>query len=532
MQQEDLMTSIQLAKQEIPVPWETKPINNDIMVKYGLDNLYPLFLLNLYLKSPIHQSIVNTKASYIIGSGLRRKDGGELNLRPNPIDSMDSFLDKIVKDFLIFNNFCVEVQYNDFTYQTEALAYNHIPAQNIRVNKDKSLFYYSEDWALRRTDQYVYQRWMQDNPDPSSKLFYFEGYIPTKNRVYPEPEYSACIEAIVTNISIQTFNRNNIVNNFSPSKLVTYYLGENVPNHIQRDVKNKLEKHFSGDGEKWMLIFANPGQEKIKIENIDPNTWDAAYEVTRTASIDDIYEGHGFNPALMGKGTPGKLSNTQELELSYEILKSNYIESKRKQIESGLSLLFGFEVEFVEKSLFKTRVSESTREKILTINELRALEGLDPIDGGDRMIGTNQQQATPLLQSQTFGKEATLEDFEKIKHIGFDKNEWLWVCDGNEETLQAIETFNGEKLNTVVTVMYDYKVRDTAAPLLTESRPFCQAVESSNRYYTRSDIQQMSNILGWDVYKYGGRFYHNPVTGITTQECRHFWKPVIVRQNK
>ena len=263
---EDLI-SIALAKKDLPIPYETKPTSNDLMVKYGFDNLYPLFLLNLYSKCPIHQSVINTKASYIIGGGLKAKGGSDLNITINPIDTMNEFLDKVVKDFLIFNTFCVETQYNSLTYASETLAYYHIPAHSIRTNKDKTKFWYSEDWVLKKQAQWIYERWQRENPDPQSKLFYYDGYIPTNQRTYPEPEYSACLEAIATNIAIQAFNRNNIQNNFSPAKLITYYLGENVPKPIQDEIKYKLNKHFSGDGEKWMLVFANPGQEKIKIDN-------------------------------------------------------------------------------------------------------------------------------------------------------------------------------------------------------------------------------------------------------------------------
>lgn len=536
----DDLISIALAKKDLPIPYETKPTSNDLMVKYGFDNLYPLFLLSLYSKCPIHQSVINTKASYIIGGGLKAKDGSDLNININPIDSMNEFLDKIVKDFLIFNTFCVETQYNSLTFASETLAYYHIPAHSIRTNKDKTKFWYSEDWILKKQAQWIYERWQKDNPDPQSKLFYYDGYIPTNQRTYPEPEYSACLEAISTNIAIQAFNRNNIQNNFSPSKLITYYLGENVPKPIQDEIKYKLNKHFSGEGEKWMLVFANPGQEKIKIDNIDANTWDQAYQVTREASKDDIYEGHGINPSLMGKSTAGKLGNTQELELSYEIFKSNYIQSKRLQIESALSMLFKQEVEFVDKALFKTRISEATREKILTINELRQLDGLSPIEGGDKFISAPaQSQNQPVQVVQSIQQNEILsnqdineEDLMKIEKLGFQKKDWIYLCEGNKDTLNTMRQIGGEKLNIVITLMYEYLVRPDVEPVISESRIFCKTLEKSNKYYSRADIQQMSNILGYDVLKYGGHFYTNPKTGITTEQCRHYWKSVIVKENR
>jgi hypothetical protein len=421
------------------------------------------------------------------------------------------------------------------TYDTETLAYNHIPAQTLRTNKEKTKFWYSEDWALRRTPQYTYDRWQQQNPDPTSKLFYVDGYIPSLYSVYSEPDYMACIESIITDMSIRTFNRNNITSNFSPSKLITYYLGEGVPKSIQDEIKFKLDKYFSGAGEKYMLVFANPDQTKMKIESIDANTWDRAYEVTRDATKQDIYEGHQINAALIGREVAGRLGNTQELEIAYEIFKANYVQNKRAQIQSALSVLFGVEVEFVDRPLFKSRMPDTTKEKIYTINELRALENLSPIEGGDRLLNTTPATASQVTtipeQSLTRVEKLSLtyEDFGKVEHLGFQKNEWSAITEGNAETLEYVKQKEG--LGSVISLLYDYRERPTAAPLKTESRAFCQAVVDSGKYYSRQDIQQMSSIFGYDVYKFGGHFYTNPLTGITTEECRHYWQPVIVRKN-
>lgn len=536
---------IELAKASIPQPFESRPQDNSVYVKYGSDNLYPQFILNLYQKCPIHASIVNTKASYIIGDGLKVKSTGQtFDLKPNPMDSLSEFLDKVVKDFLIHNRFSIETQYNELTYRDTTLAYNHIPVQNIRLNKEKTKFWFSEDWALRRTPQFTWNRWQVQNSDAKSKLFYVDGYQPTNYAVYSEPDYAACIESILTDMSIRTFNRNNIVSNFSPSKLITYYIGEGVPKSIQDEIKWKLDKYFSGAGEKYMLVFANPEQEKLKIQNIDANTWDRAYEVTKEATKQDIYEGHQINAALIGREVAGKLGNTQELELSYEIFKANYVQNKRSQIQSALSILFGVEVEFVDRPLFKSRMPETTKEKIYTINELRALENLPALEGGDRLLTSNPTAQTTQatlsaccgmkhnLSSQDEVKKLSYEDFSRVSNLGFQKQEWTKICDGNEETLEQIKPMLKEELGTVVTVMYDYVVRNESAPLLTESRDFCQAVEESGKYFTRQDIVQMSQEFGYDVYKFTGGFYTNWQSGITTPWCRHRWFSVIVRKNR
>jgi hypothetical protein len=311
-----------------------------------------------------------------------------------------------------------------------------------------------------------------------------------------------------------------------------------VPKSIQDEIKYKLDKYFSGAGEKYMLVFANPDQTKLKIENIDSNSWDRAYEVTREATKQDIYEGHQINAALIGREVAGRLGNTQELELAYEIFKANYVHNKRSQIQSALSVLFGVEVEFSDRALFRTRLADTTKEKVYTINELRAIENLPAIQDGDRLIVTQapqlpqpQFQQTTKLSSQEY-RELTIEDFRSIEHLGYEKSGWIKICDGNEEMLESMKPLMKEELGTVVTVLYDYVVRANAAPLKTESRPFCKEMEASGKYWSRQEIQQMTKQFGYDVYKFGGHWYRNPDTGIITESCRHQWKPIVVRQNR
>jgi hypothetical protein len=87
-------------------------------------------------------------------------------------------------------------------------------------------------------------------------------------------------------------------------------------------------------------------------------------------------------------------------------------------------------------------------------------------------------------------------------------------------------------------VRYSYEKRPEAegAPLLRNpdgsyrSRPFCVKMIGLNRYYTRADIQKISQILGYDVFNRTGGFWNN--NGKTEIHCRHeFRSKVVVRKN-
>ena len=62
------------------------------------------------------------------------------------------------------------------------------------------------------------------------------------------------------------------------------------------------------------------------------------------------------------------------------------------------------------------------------------------------------------------------------------------------------------------------------------SRPFCKALLSANRIYSRSDIEMMSARLGYSVWDRRGGWWN---TGTEISEsCRHQWKTNIVTRKK
>lgn len=63
---------------------------------------------------------------------------------------------------------------------------------------------------------------------------------------------------------------------------------------------------------------------------------------------------------------------------------------------------------------------------------------------------------------------------------------------------------------------------------LPSSRPFCKYLLSANKFYSRSDIEQMSARLGYSVWDRRGGWYTKPNTNIHEPACRHVWKANVV----
>lgn len=83
-----------------------------------------------------------------------------------------------------------------------------------------------------------------------------------------------------------------------------------------------------------------------------------------------------------------------------------------------------------------------------------------------------------------------------------------------------------------ITTMYRYALRHDAPPLSPggESREFCQKMMDRKRLYSKQDIDRMSAIFGYDVWRMKGGWYTVPDTAglLHVPYCRHTWEQVLV----
>jgi hypothetical protein len=616
MQEDKNFEILKFETVNIPKPYESPERSNDKFVQWGSDNMYPHFLLRLYNDSPIHSSIVNSKVNYIIGDGLKYSGDTDVKVQVNADDSFSEFSRKVITDYLIFNYFCVEVVYNKFNQPIE---YHSIPAHKIRTNKDKSKFWYFEDIIQNSRKYIVFDRFKPDSKDSTSKIFFFDGYFPSVNNVYPIPEYNGSLKSIQNDIEIRDFNLNNIKNHFSVSSIITFFRGSNVSEEIKRKIISDLKASYTGSTGKRMIVdFQDPSQPSADVKNISPNDWDKAYDAVSRSVADDIYRGHQVtSPMLFGVKTEGQLGGATELETAYEIFKDTYIRNRRSELEKAFNYLFTDssiitdQLSFADRQLFAARISETLKEKIYTINELRKEAGLTSISNGDRLL-QESKETLPVSNNFYIGDSKTddpfhltEEDFEKIKGFGLLTEEFEFIEDGDfisckedfsrvelefeqedeigkyildkkitgidltdlkaglrkdlginisisdlKNTLKnlvksgligaeisegkvSIKPAENNEPEGKIEVMYSYDVRPgMGAAIIDKTRPFCRRLVENNRLYTREEIQRMTAIFGYDIYKYGGGFYRNPKTNELTSHCRHQFKSKKVKRKK
>ncbi len=83
-----------------------------------------------------------------------------------------------------------------------------------------------------------------------------------------------------------------------------------------------------------------------------------------------------------------------------------------------------------------------------------------------------------------------------------------------------------------VKIMYTYEPRPGLKPLIKTSREFCVKLINQKKIYTRAQIEQISGIVGWDVWAERGGYWRRKGTDVVTPFCRHIWVQNVVRIKK
>jgi DNA-binding MarR family transcriptional regulator len=94
---------------------------------------------------------------------------------------------------------------------------------------------------------------------------------------------------------------------------------------------------------------------------------------------------------------------------------------------------------------------------------------------------------------------------------------------------KIVEAIKPQTTQILIRYTYEWKAGFNDSDLDT-SRPFCKYLVTANKFYTRSDIEQMSARLGYSVWDRRGGWYTKPGTNTHSPSCRHEWRSNIVKR--
>ncbi len=81
-------------------------------------------------------------------------------------------------------------------------------------------------------------------------------------------------------------------------------------------------------------------------------------------------------------------------------------------------------------------------------------------------------------------------------------------------------------------IMYSYEWRPGVKQTKKNSREFCVKLLDANKMYSRAQIEQISKIVGWDVWNFRGGWWTRKGGDARTPFCRHIWQANVVKTKK
>ena len=555
-------------------------------VTFGADNLYPDFLIELFNKSPKHNAIVSSKASYVAGIGTKVIGQNTVDIAKaeakiqniNAYETLNQVKGKIAYDLELFNGYALEIIWNKA--KTAIAEIYHIPFKNIRKGLEGD-YVYCEDWTDRKAEQIHYQPFNATTRE-SKSLYYCQFYRPGQGE-YPLPDYVGALKYIEVDTEISNYYLNSIKNGFTAQTHIQLFKGIPTPEEARSTARRFKENYQGTDNAGGLIIQYNDPQEKESvISNLQPSDFDKQFDLLNKTVQQEIFVAHKVNsPMLFGVRVEGQLGGRSEMIEAYEMFQQSYIEPRQQKIDDTLTYLFEFispvRLETINKPPIGVDYVALFTAGLLTQNEARkelGFEEIEPTVAPIQMSAENPfgwDDERDLAVFMKYGEPA--ENFEPMTFEFADaieqailnvlkENKGLQVGDivnitkldpqvvvdtiaklndaklikgyneGLEVTPKGLDEI--KQLTSEIVVRYKYALAPgfDGPVIIPTSRDFCRQVERSNRVYSRADIDAMSAQTGIDVWSRRGGWYHDPIRDVNLPQCRHIWQQQLLRRLK
>lgn len=356
-EQKTLNFSVFDYQQSLEIPdFIEKNVSGKDYVYYGEKNKLPFYLYDLYEKSSLMNSIVNTTVSFVLGNGIN----SDLLYVNDKGESLEEFINDIALDYMLFGGFAFQIIYNKLGEVNELY---WLDFRKTRVNKEITKAYYSNEFDMAKSKpEYIeYDIW-KPGDNKGSKVFYFNG---TNRSVYPVPRYSGSIRAIETSIRIDSFHLNSIRNNFNADMIINFNNG--IPDdETQHTIEKQIKDKFCGDenGTRFMLTWNDSKDNGVTVERIADDKFDQKYSALKESTILSVFTGFSAPQQLFGYAIQGNVFNKEEYDQAFDLYNRLQIQPIQKLFVTIFNKIYNAtnKIEFIPFALDSNENEQNEQE--------------------------------------------------------------------------------------------------------------------------------------------------------------------------
>ena len=349
----------EFASAEIPKFLEK---TNQNIVYFGVNNIYPFELIDLYNDSSTHNAIINGKVGYTVGNGLHSED---LETKKwlsfaNIDEDWTSLLKRLSLDYELFNGYAIEVIRTGVGNQ-----YHHIDFANIRVGLDGGI-QYSDNWITdkgtrnSKPDIQYLERYNPKDQEQKRGVIYHVDYRPNL-KYYPLPVYVGSLAEIKTDVQIGDYWLNEVRSGFVGGTLIQHNNGVPQSDEEAKAFEEAFQDKFGkATGTKIVHLFSPSKDNSSEISNLNGNDLHERYLEMSNRVKESIFIGHRVtNPILFGVKEAGQLGARNELDLAYEIFTNTYIAERQNTLLRTIKKLAFYEIRKTEIEIIPLKPIDS-----------------------------------------------------------------------------------------------------------------------------------------------------------------------------
>ena len=525
--------------------------SNQDWISFGDDNLYPNYILDLFLGSAINGALVKSIGAMIYGEGLaatnvdESTDTKESYLRLTELlhNSDDDVLKDLAMDLKLFGGCYVNVIWS--RDRSRIAKMKHIPAQYIRSGKmidgEIDTYYYSADWSKAKKQEYrprPYAAFNTDDRTQASQILMIRDKNPALFYGFA-PDYVAATDWIQMELEIAQFHLSNITSGMTPSMHVGFSNG--VPTEEERrTIERQLNSKFAGSGNAGkILITFNDGKETDPvIEPIQMNDAQSAWEGMSKQAVNQILAGHRVtSPILFGIRTEGGGlgNNADELRDAFSLFNNTVVVPFQNTLLKGLEKIFKINdinldlyfktlkpADFIDLEVTKTQ-SEEEQEKEGVTKEDDFVEMSIDVEDDDVCLDYFDEIGIKLDDKEWF--EAHIEQLDE-HNIDSRYHEFAYAPAGTPNVADSSSDVG------MFRVLYRYSQTLSISKKTGKvtSRKFCEKMVARSKQgtlYRMEDLKKASQKAVNKGFGPNGSNTYNIALYKGGANCKHKWERVF-----
>jgi hypothetical protein len=391
-------------------------------VDFGEGNLYPEVLNQMYFSSPLHGAIVDFKTNAVIGGGyaldskkLTAQEKVDLYTWERKI-KLKHTVEAVTQQLILHNRIYFKLVFNE---KGKLVKVYNVSPEKVRVSRCKKKYYLSNDWS-QRLDVVEIKPYHMTCKD-EVQLYCYEVHSIGQD-YYPLPQYTSALNFAYLSGELSYFAKSNIQNSIFPSFAMMFPKRpqSEEEKHMIKETIDRLKG--AQNAGKAVAFFANSQDQLPKIEALPTNANDKLFHEASALNTEQICFAHTIDPILMGVRTTGSLGSGSDIKQAYVIFEKNVVKKIRAQVDTIFNELLGIAklpahftinnfqiinetIVELEGETSKTNDALNTLSPLvatkvletMTINEIRALASLPPVEGGD----VTQNAANAAAAAQT-----------------------------------------------------------------------------------------------------------------------------------